>query len=42
MATKKQESTGLLKLLEDQLADIYYAEKQLLKALPKIDRKSVV
>jgi len=36
MATKKQESTGLLKLLEDQLADIYYAEKQLLKALPKM------
>jgi len=36
MATKNQESTGLLKLLEDQVADIYYAEKQLLKALPKM------
>ena len=36
MATKKAPSTGLQKLLEDQLADIYYAEKQLLKALPKM------
>jgi len=27
MATKKDESTGLMKLLEDQLADLYYVEK---------------
>jgi len=33
---KKEESTGLLKLLEDQLADLYYVEKQLIKALPKM------
>jgi ferritin-like metal-binding protein YciE len=33
---KKNESLGLRKLLEDQLADTYYAEKQLLKALPKM------
>lgn len=36
MATKNVTSTGLLKLLEDQLADTFYAEKQLLKALPKM------
>ena len=36
MATRKAASTGLQKLLEDQLADIYYAEKQLLRALPKM------
>lgn len=36
MATKKAASTGLRKLMEDQLADMYYAEKQLLKALPKM------
>jgi len=36
MATQKQASTGLQKLLEDQVADIYYAEKQILKALPKM------
>lgn len=36
MATKKDESTGLMKLLEDQLADLYYVEKQLVKALPKM------
>ncbi len=29
-------SSELQKLLEDQLADIYYAEKKLLKALPKM------
>ncbi len=33
---KKEESVGLRKLLEDQIADSYYAEKQLLKALPKM------
>lgn len=33
---KKEESTGLRKLLEDQLADTFYAEKQLVKALPKM------
>ena len=36
MATKKNETTGLMKLLEDQLADLYYVEKQLVKALPKM------
>ncbi len=36
MATKKEQTTGLRKLLEDQLADIYFAEKQLVKALPKM------
>jgi len=36
MATSKQKTTGLRKLLEDQLADIYYAEKQLVKSLPKM------
>lgn len=36
MAMKKEESTGLLKLLEDQLTDLYYVEKQLTKALPKM------
>ena len=34
MATK--ESKGLEKLLEDQLKDLYYVEKQLVKALPKM------
>lgn len=33
---KKNESTGLQKLLEDQLADLYYVEKQLTKALPRM------
>ncbi|MEO8068317.1 MAG: ferritin-like domain-containing protein [Flavobacteriales bacterium] len=32
----KQESTGLMKLLEHQLADLYYVEKQLVKTLPKM------
>jgi ferritin-like metal-binding protein YciE len=36
MATKKEPTTGLRKLLEDQIADIYFAEKQLVKALPKM------
>lgn len=36
MATKKETTSGLRKLLEDQLADIYFAEKQLVKALPKM------
>lgn len=35
MATKEK-AVGLRKLLEDQLADSYYAEKQLVKALPKM------
>ncbi len=37
---KKETSTGLKKLLEDQLADLYYVEKQLLKALPKMAKKA--
>lgn len=40
MTTKKNESTGLMKLFEDQLADLYYVEKQLLKALPKMAEKA--
>jgi ferritin-like metal-binding protein YciE len=40
MATKKTGSTGLRKLMEDQLADIYYAEKQVLKALPKMAKNA--
>lgn len=35
MASKEQAS-GLNKLFEEQLRDIYYAEKQILKALPKM------
>jgi len=35
-SNKKETSTGLRKLLEDQLADTYYAEKQLVKAMPKM------
>jgi ferritin-like metal-binding protein YciE len=38
---KKEQSVGLRKLLEDQLADTYYAEKQLVKALPKLARTAV-
>jgi ferritin-like metal-binding protein YciE len=37
---KKEQSVGLRKLLEDQLADSYYAEKQLLKALPKMAKNA--
>src|SRR6187549_1972779 len=40
MAAKKEESTGLMKLLEDQLADLYYVEKQLVKAIPKMAKKA--
>jgi ferritin-like metal-binding protein YciE len=40
MTTKKAASTGLRKLMEDQLADIYYAEKQVLKALPKMAKNA--
>ena len=39
MSSNGMANTGsgeLQKLLEDQLADIYYAEKKLLKALPKM------
>jgi ferritin-like metal-binding protein YciE len=39
MSTNGSANSGsgeLQKLLEDQLADIYYAEKKLLKALPKM------
>ncbi len=36
MKTPKQGTKGLRKLLEDQLADMYYAEKQLVKTLPKM------
>ncbi|MGV9013125.1 MAG: ferritin-like domain-containing protein [Flavobacteriales bacterium] len=35
MANEKR-STGLMKLFEDQLADLYYVEKQLTKAIPKM------
>lgn len=40
MMKKSNESTGLMKLFEDQLADLYYVEKQLLKALPKMAKKA--
>ena len=40
MAAKKEESTGLMKLLEHQLEDLYYVEKQLTKALPKMAKKA--
>ena len=40
MATKKEPTTGLRKLMEDQLADIYFAEKQLVKALPKMAKNA--
>ncbi len=36
MAKKNEERSGLRKLLEDQVADIYYAEKKLLPALKKM------
>lgn len=34
--TQKNERTPVQKLFEDQVADIYYAEKELVKALPKM------
>ncbi len=37
---KKNETKGLRKLLEDQVADIYYAEKKLLPALKKMARSA--
>jgi len=40
MATTRHQSTGLMKLLEDQLADLYYVEKQLVKALPRMAKKA--
>jgi ferritin-like metal-binding protein YciE len=36
MAKQNNAPKGLQKLLEDSMADIYYAEKQILKALPKM------
>ncbi|HEX2616178.1 MAG TPA: ferritin-like domain-containing protein [Flavobacteriales bacterium] len=36
MAKQASEPKGLKKLLEDQLQDLYYVEKQLVKALPKM------
>ncbi len=36
MKNTKQGTTGLRKLLEEQLSDMYYAEKQLVKTLPKM------
>lgn len=39
MATTKK-ATGLQKLLEDQLADIYYAEKKLSSALKKMAKQA--
>ncbi|HEY0976004.1 MAG TPA: ferritin-like domain-containing protein [Flavobacteriales bacterium] len=42
MTTRQTQTrtTGLQKLFEDQLADLYYVEKQLVKALPKMARKA--
>lgn len=41
-STKSQskEATGLRELLEDEMKDIYWAEKALLKALPKMAKKA--
>ena len=36
MATSKSKSKGLRDLLEHGLKDIYYAEKQIYKSLPKM------
>jgi len=40
MTTKKEPTAGLRKLLEEQLADIYFGEKQLVKALPKMAKNA--
>lgn len=40
MATQQQ-SKGLKKLLEDQLADLYYVEMQLVKTLPKMAKAAM-
>ena len=40
MATKSDKPTGLEKLFEDQVADLYYAEKKLLVAMKKMASKA--
>lgn len=40
MATRKEPVTGLRKLLQDQVADIYYAEKKLIPALKKMAKQA--
>ena len=40
MATKSDKPTGLEKLFEDQVADLYYAEKKLLTAMKKMASKA--
>ena len=39
-ASSSEEATGLRELFEDSLKDIYWAEKALLKALPKMAKKA--
>lgn len=39
-AGTQMENSGLMKLFEDQLKDIYWAEKALTKAIPKMIRKT--
>jgi len=40
MATKNDKPSGLEKLFEDQVADLYYAEKKLVTALKKMSGKA--
>jgi ferritin-like metal-binding protein YciE len=40
MKSKSQNETGLRELFEDQLKDIYWAEKALVKSMPKIVEKA--
>lgn len=39
-STKSKEATGLNQLFEDMLKDIFWAEKALVKALPKMSKKA--
>ena len=39
MKNKSQNETGLRELLEDQLKDIYWAEKAITKAMPEMVEK---
>ena len=39
-SNQSSEATGLRELLEDEMKDIYWAEKALLKALPKMAKKA--
>lgn len=39
-ASRRRPQSGLVKLFDHQLADLYYVEKQLLKTLPSMSRKA--